>query len=126
MTIYSQPSGSSGTGDYIGNVLFMVVAVDVRQSPFQFARGRGGIGVAASYSGLFRVRSFGGRAALFRGGLFVLRLPVLPIKRSGHFRPVLLRSGGIAPLIKSMLSGFHARNCKQDFKVFVTGYLSIV
>ena len=42
MTIYSQPSGSSGTGDYIGNVLFMVVAVDVRQSPFQFARGRGG------------------------------------------------------------------------------------
>lgn len=82
--------------------------VDVRQSPFQFARGRGGIGAAASYSELFRVRSFGGRAALFRGGLFVLRLPVFPIKRSGNFRPVLLRSGGIAPLIKSMLSGFHA------------------
>lgn len=87
MTIYSQPSGSSGTGDYIGNKSFIIMVVDVRQSPFQFARGRGGIGAAASYSELFRVRSFGGRAALFRGGLFALRLPVLPIKKEREFPP---------------------------------------
>ena len=41
MTIYSQPSGSSGTGDYIGNKSFIIMLVDVRRSPFQFARGRG-------------------------------------------------------------------------------------
>ena len=41
MTIYSQPSGSPGTGDYIGNKSFIIMVVDVRQSPFQFSRGRG-------------------------------------------------------------------------------------